>query len=181
MSPFLVLVGSFFTKDGFCTFIPACCFPSLSPSLPSDKAALPGLRLASLHPIRIACRACDVTYMFDLSYAWTDMWTGCGGSVKRASNQSEGGGQPRHRGYSVLRHKAEIKWCQWEGQSLLAPTRKKVSKAGCVQHEYLKSCIRNAALPSLPSLLTTHLTPPPPSKTTTFSIILFNVAPRAFG
>lgn len=97
--PFLVLVGSF-TKDGFLTFIPACCFspspppplpsspllflllPFLLPLLPRQTRGSPGLRLASLHPIRIACRACDVTYMFDLSYAWTDMWTGCGGVSK---------------------------------------------------------------------------------------------------
>lgn len=59
-------------------------------SLPVQRGGSPGLRLVSLHPIRIACRACDVTYVFDLSYAWTDMWTGCGGVSKRGNG---GGGQ----------------------------------------------------------------------------------------
>lgn len=84
--PIYGLVGSFLLKMASSpSYLPAASlpFPLLSPPPlpPRQTRGSPGLRLASLHPIRIARRACDVTYVFDLSYAWTDMWTGCGGSV----------------------------------------------------------------------------------------------------
>lgn len=116
--------------------------PSSLPLPPGQTRGSPGLRLASLHPIRIACRACDVTYVFDLSYAWTDMWTGCGG-VSRGSTGVGGEGAvapaPRlQRAEAIaaaLRHKQKSntgKQCERETEkrSLLAPLTKIFFKNG---------------------------------------------------
>lgn len=138
--PFLVWLALLLKMASSPSYLPAASPPpsSSSPALfrlfpplpPRQMRDSPGLRLASLHPIRIACRACDVTYMFDLSYAWTDMWTGCGG-VSKGGN---GGGAvcPNAKATVCWSHSSctetqtEIIQCERDTEKLsLSPTHQK--------------------------------------------------------
>lgn len=174
---FCFLFGSF-NNDGFLTFIPAWSSPSplSSPTPlppPSDEGALPGW--GWLHSISSPLRVLRVMPQTCLSshYAWTDvdwMWEELlmGGRQERDWGEHltpSGKALSRWTG-SSRRHKAKFK-------------HRHSAKNGTPAHA--TSCISIAALPSLSSLFTTHLTPLPPSKTTTFSIILFNITPPAFG
>lgn len=77
---------------------------------------------------------------------------------------------PRRPTAARVRHAELAAAAEIQGKTEASPLTKNIQNR---MPEHAKSRTSIAALPSLSSLFTTHLTPLPPSKTTTFSIILF--------